>query len=267
MTFLIILLTILVVLLLLYILLFVRPRNNPTKEKTLLTNYAHRGLHGNDVPENSLQAFELAINNGYGIELDVQLSKDRKVMVFHDYSLLRMTGIDKKLNDLNEDELKNISLASTEQKIPSFNEVLNLVNGRIPLLIELKGEDLNTELCGKVASALTEYKGAYCIESFNPLLIRNIKRFLPDVYCGQLYTNLCREKKKFTPFNITLSLMVFNFLAKPDFIAYNKDDRNSFPVKLTTKLYKAPKFVWTTRGDKEKNTTKNLGEYAIFEKH
>ena len=267
MTFLIILLTILVVLLLLYILLFVRPRNNPTKEKTLLTNYAHRGLHGNDVPENSLQAFELAINNGYGIELDVQLSKDRKVMVFHDYSLLRMTGIDKKLNDLNEDELKNISLASTEQKIPSFNEVLNLVNGRIPLLIELKGEDLNTELCGKVASALTEYKGAYCIESFNPLLIRNIKKYLPDVYCGQLYTNLCREKKKFTPFNITLSLMVFNFLAKPDFIAYNKNDRNSFPVKLATGLYKAPKFVWTVRGDSERKTAKNLGEYAIFEKN
>ena len=267
MIFLIIILTILAVLFGLYIFLFIRPRNNTPKDSSVLTNYAHRGLHGNGVPENSLQAFELAINNGYGIELDVQLSKDRKVMVFHDYSLLRMTGIDKKLNDLNEDELKNISLASTEQKIPSFNEVLNLVNGRVPLLIELKGEDLNTELCGKVASALTEYKGAYCIESFNPLLIRNIKRFLPDVYCGQLYTNLCREKKKFTPFNITLSLMVFNFLAKPDFIAYNKDDRNSFPVKLTTKLYKAPKFVWTTRGDKEKNTAKNLGEYAIFEKH
>ena len=106
-----------------------------------------------------------------------------------------MTGIDKNLKDLNEGELKKISLANTEQKIPSFNEVLNLVNGRIPLLIELKGEDLNTELCGKVASALAEYKGAYCIESFNPMLIRNIKKYLPDVYCGQLYTNLCREKR------------------------------------------------------------------------
>ncbi len=267
MIFLIIILTILAVLFGLYIFLFIRPRNNTPEDSSVLTNYAHRGLHGNGVPENSLQAFELAINNGYGIELDVQLSKDGKVMVFHDYTLTRMTGVDKKLKDLNVDELTKLSLANTDQKIPTFKEVLELVKGQIPLLIELKGEDLNDELCPKVAEVLTEYKGAYCIESFNPLLIRNIKKYLPDVYCGQLYTNLCREKKKFTPFNITLSLMVFNFLAKPDFIAYNKDDRKSFPVKLTTKLYKAPKFVWTTRGDKEKNTAKNLGEYAIFEKH
>jgi len=266
MTFLIILLILSAVLFILYALLFVKPRNNPIKDSSILTDYAHRGLHGNGVPENSLQAFELAVNNGYGIELDVQLSKDRKVMVFHDYSLKRMTGVDKKLKDLNADKLMNITLANTEQKIPSFDEVLTLVNGKVPLLIELKGEDLNTELCGKVASALAEYKGAYSIESFNPLLIEKIKKYLPDVCCGQLYSNLCREKKKFTPLNIILSLMAFNFLAKPDFIAYNKDDRNGFAVNLATGLHKSPKFVWTVRGNAEIETAKNLGEYVIFEK-
>lgn len=265
MTFLIILLTVLAILFALYTLLFVKPRNKAPKDPTVLTDYAHRGLHGKGVPENSMKAFELAVNKGYGIELDVQLSKDRKVIVFHDYSLNRMTGINKKLKDLKEDELNKISLANTDQRIPSFKKVLELVNGTVPLLIELKGEDLNAELCAKVANELYEYKGAYCIESFNPLLIRTIKKYLPDVYCGQLYTNVCRDKNKINPTYAILSLMTFNFLALPDFIAYNKKDRNAFPVKLAVNFHKAPKFVWTVRGDEEIATAKNLKEHAIFE--
>ena len=86
-----------IVVFLLYLLVFIRPRGKTPEDNALLCDYAHRGLHGDGVPENSLEAFELACQAGFGIELDVQLSSDGEVVVFHDYTLNRMTGVDKKL--------------------------------------------------------------------------------------------------------------------------------------------------------------------------
>jgi glycerophosphoryl diester phosphodiesterase len=253
-------------LILLYLLVFLRPRGRKPKDSRLLCDYAHRGLHGNGVPENSLLAFEEAVKKGFGIELDVQLSADGVVMVFHDYTLIRMTGKEEKLKNLTAAELQALSLAGTEQTIPTFREVLELVDGKVPLLVELKGEDLNSALCPKVAELLQSYQGPYCVESFNPLLVKNIKKYLPHVYCGQLYTNVCRDKKKYSPLNLILSAMAFNFLARPDFIAYNLKDRKAFPVLVATKLYKAPRFVWTVRTEEDLETAHRLGEHPIFEK-
>ena len=249
-----------------YIFIFARPHASLPKDKRLLCEYAHRGLHGAEVPENSLAAFELACREGKGIELDVQLSRDGEVMVFHDYTLERMSGVSKKLCELDCDELCTLSLASTDQKIPTFSEVLALVAGRVPILVELKGEDLSSELCPKVAALLLKYEGAYCIESFNPLLVKSMKKCLPGVYGGLLYTNVCRDKKKNSLLNMALSAMAFNFLARPDFIAYNKADRNSFFVRLTTRFYHAPRFVWTVKGKEELDIAKELGELPIFER-
>ncbi len=250
---------------LLYIVLFVRPARRIKHPQTLKCDFAHRGLHGGGVPENSLRAFELACERGCGIELDVQTSLDGVVMVFHDSTLIRMTGVDKKLCELNADELSKLSLAGTDQTIPTFIEVLSLIDGRVPLLVELKGETLDASLCEKVADILLSYKGEYCIESFNPLLVKEMKKYLPDVFRGQLYTNVCRDKKKCSVRNIALTLMAFNFLARPDFIAYNKLDRNTLPVKLATKFHRTPSFVWTVRGDEELDLAHDLGEYPIFE--
>ena len=250
---------------LLYILVFARPRARKSPTKALLCDYAHRGLHGHGTPENSLEAFEKACQAGYGIELDVQLSRDGVVMVFHDYTLIRMTSKDGKVCEYDAAELQKLSLAGTEQKIPTFSEVLSLVNGRVPLLVELKGENLDSSLCPKVAELLKAYKGAYCIESFNPLLVRNMRKLMPDIFYGQLYTNVVREKKKASALNIILTLMGFNFLARPDFIAYNYEYRSSFPVRLTTKLYKAEKFIWTARSREEYDKAHALDEHPIFE--
>ena len=257
-----------VVIFLLYALVFVRPRAGKPQRASLLCGYAHRGLHdGNtgNTPENSLSAFEKACQAGYGIELDVQLSRDGVVMVFHDYTLIRMTGKDGKVAEYDAAELQKLSLANTEQKIPTFSEVLSLVNGRAPLLIELKGESFDSSLCPKVAEILKSYEGDYCIESFNPLLIKNMRKLMPDVFYGQLYTNVVRDKKKKSALNIILTLMGFNFLARPDFIAYNIEDRSSFPVWLTTKLYKAEKFIWTARSLEEYDRAHALSEHPIFE--
>lgn len=260
-----IILGIILLVILLYFLVFVRPKAKKPDNPKLLCSYAHRGLWGSEIPENSLSAFENACDHGYGIELDVQLSKDGEVMVFHDYTLVRMTGEDKNLADLTSKELKQLNLKDTQQKIPTFDEVLKLIKGKVPLLIELKGENFDSSLCPKVAEILKEYDGAYCIESFNPLLIKNMRKYLPNAYYGQLYTNVCKDKKKYSILNILLSLMAFNFLAKPNFIAYNKNNRKSLAVKLTTRCYKAPKFIWTAKGEDEINTATDLGEYPIFE--
>ena len=258
--------SLLVILVAVYFLILVRPPQKTKPQKELLCDYAHRGLHnGKDAPENSLAAFEAACQRGYGIELDVQLSRDGKVMVFHDYTLVRMTGCDKKLAELDATELTKLTLGESDQTIPTFEEVLALVDGRVPLLVELKGENFDTSLCAKVAELLRGYKGDYCMESFNPLLIGNMKKEFPDAFCGLLYTNVCREKKKNSLLNTLLTAMALNVVARPDFIAFNKADRDTFAVKVTTKFYKAPKFVWTVNKQEELDTAHKNGEYPIFE--
>ncbi len=251
---------------LIYLLVLIRPARRVKPKETLLCDYAHRGLHGRGIPENSLAAFDLACREGFGIELDVQLSSDGTVMVFHDYTLIRMTGVDKKVCELTAAELQTLSLADTNQTIPTFEQVLALVNGRVPLLVELKGENTNTALCEKVAAHLSAYKGDYCLESFNPLLIGKMKKFLPDAFRGLLYTNVCRDKKKKSALNRLLTAMALNVVAKPDFIAFNEKDRDSFPVRVSTKFYKTTKFVWTTRTPEDIAKAHELGEYPIFER-
>ena len=254
-----------VLLVAIYLLVLVRPPKKTKPTEVLLCDYAHRGLHKEGVPENSLAAFEDACRAGFGIELDVQLSRDGEVMVFHDYTLVRMTGCDKKLCELDAKELMTLTLAGTDQTVPTLKQVLALVDGRVPLLVELKGESFDTSLCAKVADLLRDYKGAYCLESFNPLLIGNMKKEFPEAFCGLLYTNVCREKKKKSALNLALTAMALNVVARPDFIAFDKADRDTLPVKITTQLFGAPKFVWTVRTKEELDTAHKNGELPIFE--
>lgn len=251
---------------LIYLLIVIRPRARAPRSEALLCDYAHRGLHGKDVPENSLLAFELAAREGHGIELDVQLSADREVMVFHDYTLVRMTGCDKKLCEMSAKELKELRLKGTDESIPTFREVLELIDGRVPLLVELKGESADSSLCPKVAELLRGYKGDYCIESFNPILLSKMRKELPDAYRGLLYTNTCKDKKSHSPLNIVITCMGLNFLARPNFIAYNKKYRGSYAVRLMIELYGTPRFVWTAKGESEIAEAHALGECPIFER-
>ena len=251
-------------LLLLY-LLMILPRRKAPKMQTILCTYAHRGLHNEEIPENSLTAFEKACLAGYGIELDVQLSRDGVVMVFHDSTLTRMCGVEKRVADCTLEELKGYRLLGTDEAIPTFAEVLALVAGRVPLLVELKGESADSSLCAPVRALLASYEGPYCIESFNPILLYKMRREMPDAYYGLLYTNVVREKKKCSLVNVLVTLMALNFLAKPSFIAYDKNVRTSPLVWFTTKLCRCQKFVYTIRGREEYDTSLALGECPIFE--
>ena len=136
-------------------------------------NFAHRGLHTSNkaVPENSLEAFRLAAENGYGAELDVQLSKDGQVVVFHDDTLNRVCGIHGRVDDFDYSELSHMKLCGSEWGIPLFTDVLSVINGRVPIICELKTGPRNAELCRKTYNLISSYKGDICIESFDPRIV------------------------------------------------------------------------------------------------
>ena len=193
--------------------------------------YAHRGLHGGDLPENSLPAFCAAVACGFGIELDVQLSADGEVMVFHDESLLRMTGVDSSLYAKTKEELSALRLAGTEEKIPTLREVLALVDGKVPLLVEIKSDHAVLDVCAKTAEILDEYTGAYMIESFHPFAVNWFRKNRPHVVRGQLSANLFWHGKAALSLFVVEN-MLFNFLARPDFIAYDYHYKNSYSFLL-----------------------------------
>ncbi|MBQ4354035.1 MAG: glycerophosphodiester phosphodiesterase [Clostridia bacterium] len=256
----------LLALLLIWLLILVRPGKRKAVPSQLLTDYAHRGLHDDRVPENSLAAFRQAAENGYGIELDLQLSADREVMVFHDYTLERMTGEKGKLSECTAGSLRAMHLLNkdgsiTEQTIPTLREVLDTVDGRVPLLIELKGESTDTALCPAADEILRQYTGAYCVESFNPMLLAWYKQNRCDICRGQLYTDVYREKGK-SVLNLLLSAMALNVLSRPHFIAYNFKYRNKIPVRTASGLFGAHRFIWTVRSEAERG---RANENMIFE--
>lgn len=193
------------------------------KAPFLGVNFAHRGLHSRDltVPENSPEAFRLAAEAGYGMELDVQLSKDGYVVVFHDDTLERVCGVQGRVDEYSLHELQQLSLCGTEQRIPLFSEVLGIVRGRGPLIVELKSGRRNRELCEKTCALLSDYRGDVCIESFNPTIVAWFRFHARDLVRGQLAMPARRYAAGVRPLmSVMLSHGLMNFVSRPQFIAY-----------------------------------------------
>ena len=210
-------------------------------------NIAHRGLHTRDhvVPENSLAAFEAAASVGYGIELDVRLTKDGQVVVFHDDNLKRVCGVDARVDEMTYAELQQLRLYDTDQIIPLFSQVLTCVRGRGPLIVEIKTGKHNKELCEKTCELLRCYAGDYCIESFNPMILRWFRRNAPDIMRGQLASQ--REDYKGEVNAVTgfaLSRLLLNFIGRPQFIAY-RIGKKPLSVRFV-ELLGALKVGWTS---------------------
>ena len=202
-------------------------------------NYAHRGLHSRDrsVPENSLPAFRKAAREGYGIELDVRLSKDGKVVVFHDDTLERVCGVPSRVDELTWEELRTLRLYGTDERIPLFSEVLRSIQGAAALIVELKNGPRNRELCEKTKAILEEYRGNICIESFNPLIVAWFRFHAPQLVRGQLataYRDYNRDGVNAAA-AFVLHNTLLNFLSRPQFIAY-RIGRRPLPVRLCTRL-------------------------------
>ena len=151
--------------------------------------FAHRGLHDDNhrIPENSMTAFRLAVEKGYGIELDVHLTRDRQIVVHHENSLKRLCGEDKLISETPMGELLGMRLIDTDERIPTLAEVLDLVRGQVPLIIEVKSDHPgNVALAASLNTQMQRYRGAWCVESFDPLMMRWFKKHAPSVVRGQL---------------------------------------------------------------------------------
>lgn len=239
---------------------------------------AHRGLFDTttSAPENSLSAFKKAVDTGYGIELDVQLTKDNEVIVFHDDNLHRTSGVDTQISDCTYEMLQEYRLFHSDEKIPKLSDALSLINGTVPLIIELKNSSASdyVELCERTATFLDTYNGIFCIESFNPMIVHwfrinrpeYLRGFLSTDYQKELASLTCGEPPKLTFLEkFTLTNCLMNFYIRPDFIAYNIRYRNQLSYRICTKLFGIVKVGWTIRSKKELDAAGPSFDVIIFD--
>ena len=230
--------------------LLIAPGHATTEMKApfMHRNFAHRGLHKRDksVPENSLAAFRRAVKAGYGVELDVHITKDDQLAVFHDDNLKRVTGVDRNIEDLTMAELKQLRLCGTEETIPTLQEVLEVLDGKVPLILEIKRGKRNTQLCQLIRSALFGYNGPVCIESFDPTIIRWWMKHAPEVLRGQLSQPPKDYKGEAQPAVAFLcGNLLTNVLCRPHFIAYRIAPK-PFTVRLCDAMG-AIRAGWTSK--------------------
>lgn len=257
-----------VVLVILAVYLFlICPRmfGKPDGSTFLGVHYAHRGLFDNntEAPENSLNAIQKAVKAGYGIEFDVQLSKDNIPVVFHDASLKRVCGVNGKVWEYTLEELQRMKLAQSSQTIPTLAEVLNVVDGKVPLIVEYKMDRVDTKVCELGNELLEKYRGPYCIESFHPLAVKWYREHRPDVLRGQLSENFGRHGRKKFPLWFMTHLLT-NYMTRPDFIAYRHDDADNISRRFC-RVLGALSVAWTIRSQKEFEKAKSQFDLFIFD--
>ena len=194
---------------------------HPLRNRFYHRCFAHRGLFDNLTScENSISAFRAAAYCGYGIELDLQMTADGQIVVFHDEDLSRMCGVPLRGEETSYTELSQHHLGQTQETIPLFSQVLEAVGGRVPLIVEIKSTEQVNCVCLKVYDLLRRYPGDYCIESMNPIIVGWFAKNEPQIMRGQLATRF-REKSTAAIPAAALSNMMFNCLSKPHFIAYD----------------------------------------------
>ena len=206
---------------------------------------AHRGVFNNDdIPENSMKAFKKAISLNYSFELDVQLTKDNVLVVFHDFDLKRMTGISKKLSDCSYDELLQYHLLNTKEKIPTLKQVLELNQDKVMIDIEIKNTKKIKFVCEKLIEELVPYHN-FILKSFNPRVVRYLKKHYPELEVGYLIEK--RYDRKLLQLLLP-SLFMIHY-SKADFLAIHK---KLLSTKKFQKLEnKYPIFVWTIKNKNE----------------
>lgn len=230
-------------------------------------DYAHRGLHDKNAPENSLAAFEKAVQAGYGIELDVRVTRDNVLVVHHDETLKRSCDDDRRVCDVPLSDLQQLSLFGTKEYIPTFDEVLALVNGRVPLIVELKTDFANKELAEQVYERLKRYHGVYCVESFDPFAVRWFKKNAPNVVRGQLafMPSLKGQPAVEAIKRVALGYLLVNFLSRPDFIAYGYETDTNLSFRFVANVFRPLLAAWTVKNGEVYNELQKYYDIQIFE--
>jgi len=229
----------------------------------LCTKYiAHRGLHDENCPENSIAAFKKAIEKNYAIEIDVRPLADGTVVVFHDERLGRLTGKDGFITHYNYEDIKDLTLLKTKEHIPTLDQVLEAVDGKTPLLIEIKN-------MGKVGfeknvwKSLSKYKGEYAVQSFNPYSLEWFKINAPHVKRGQISSYFKNTPGINFAKKFALKRMLLNKkVSEPNFISYQAE---YLPNRYVRKYSDLPLLAWCVRSEDAHNKIKKCCDNIIFE--
>lgn len=202
---------------------------------------AHRGMFDNiKIPENSISSFKKALKYNYPIELDIQLTKDNVLVVFHDYNLKRLTNVDKLVSEITYKELKELKLLNTKEHIPTLQEVLLLVNNKVLLDIEIKNTKRIKETCNLLKKELSNYKN-YSLKSFNPRIVRYLKKHNKNIKVGYLLSDTHKYLSNISIIKYT----------KADFLSIDKSLLKKKKFKKLNKKY--PLQIWTIKDNKEIN--------------
>lgn len=228
--------------------------------------YAHRGLHDGNVQviENSMEAFRLAVEKGYGMELDVQLTRDHQLVVHHDGSLRRVCGVDKNLRDV---DYADLPLLPDGTKIPLFSEVLAMVDGRAPIIVEVKHYGGAAKVAKAAHEALQGYRGAYCVESFDPTAMHYFRKNAPQILRGQLASGGEWDKQALNyPSYFALKHLLVNVLSRPHFVAYSVPQDRHLSMWLMKHVFRPHLACWTVRDQRVLDNALQEGyQYPIFE--
>lgn len=225
------------------------------------TTFAHRGLHGDGVPENSLQGFALAVERGYGIECDIQRAYDGQAMVFHDWDLGRLTGEAGPLGKRSSGQLRGLQLQGSEERIPTLRELLDLVAGPVPLLIEIKSrrEIRPNAVCLAVRRVLEGYRGPHAVMSFDPRVTRWFAAHSPVTTRGLVLTE---ENDRWFMGSLRRHAALWH--ARPDFLAYDIRDLPS-RFAAAQRARGLPVATWTVRSPELRQRAADHADAAIAE--
>lgn len=219
---------------------------------------AHRGIHGNGIIENTIPAFSMAIKKNVPIELDIHILKDSNLVVYHDDNLNRLINIDRNISSYTYQELKELTFPNTDIHIPLFDDVLDMINGKVLLVVEIKKSNIINyrKYCEKIVSVLDKYSGDLVIKSFD---YRIVKYFLKNT--NYLTGLLISNKSNFYDWcmrkNITISLV------GPDFISVSS--RLLDEKFINKNIGKLPILTWTIRSQKKLEKVKNKADSFLVE--
>ncbi|WP_191089940.1 glycerophosphodiester phosphodiesterase family protein [Nesterenkonia ebinurensis] len=223
----------------------------------------HRGLHSEDVPENSLAAFQASIDAGLPIELDVQLTADDQLVVHHDDHLKRLFGRDELVRELTLGELTALTVTGSDQQPLSFAQTLQFVDGRAPLLVEIKTGQHRNLRAQATAAALRDYQGEFAVQSFDPLMMGWFAKNAPELLRGQLAGSFAEKKDMSWATKKLLQNLGLNGISTPDFVAYEYGFITPRRAHLISRRW--PLLLWTITSQQDMDRAYELGDNVIFE--
>ncbi len=225
---------------------------------------AHRGLHDDERPENSLAAFEAAVQAGYPIELDVHRTRDGGVVVFHDDTLVRMTGEPGRVTDRSLAELGRLRLAGTTQRIPSLDQTLALIDDRVPLVVEIKASGPRGVLERGVVDALRRRPCRAVVQSFDPWSMVWMRRHAPGLVRGMLSADFTDEPTLPAHHKVLLEHLALAPLVRPHYVGF---DLGALPHWAPSLLRRhgVPLLAWTVRDEPQLARARELADNVIFE--